>query len=814
MMLPRIALLLSVIGFTVFSADPSTDPQQLLQQLQSTNQIPGGPDGIKMLDSLKRARESALRDAEKTESEFINLNPADSAASHAEPGKSVYQDIFGRSFTHPDSIINHLQIFGHKAFSSGRSFDLNSSTAQVPASYPVGVGDEIHIYLWGRISNTYRLAIGRDGTIEIPQIGPVAVVGKRFSDVQKELTEQLEAIEGVNARVSLGRLRTIQVYIMGEVKRPGVYSLPALSYATDLLFAAGGPTAMGSLRNISIKRNNRTIRQVDFYDFLIKGINPLALNLQPNDVIHVPIVTRMAAVAGNVRRNAIFELRENESLYSLLKLAGGISPAGSDDVIQIQRLEKNSHETIIDVQKNSQADLKKFPIKDGDLVKVFPLVDMNDNAVFVEGNVKRPGTFALTHNMRITDIIDSYKALLPETYFKYSVIYRYDPPSFLARIIPFNLRDAIENPNGPANISLQAKDKIYIFHQDFFEPYRMLSIRGAVTSPGEYKLMENMRLRDVILQAGGLLESASEKQGELYRRRFIDTSYVVDKIDFCVSCAMENDPRHNLLLQRFDEIYIRQQRGWEKPRKVTLLGEFIYPGEYILLPGETLGDIVHRSGGFTDNADTNGIIFTRESVRQREKKRMEDYIRELETSLIQLSLEAKADADQDIDELIRQQMLLIERLRQTDPVGRVVIDMNEQSSISTFLLEDQDRIIVPPQISTVSVIGQVFNPATFRYSEKHDKVKDYIERSGGYKPTSDKKNVYVIKSDGSVVTKSMVSFRRYDVEAGDAIVVPQKLQVGNTYSRFIRTVSTIASVLNVTTQTLTAILLTQRINNE
>lgn len=790
---------LCLLGLLLCVTAPRAQTQQsrFLQELLTQNpQLLKGsvPQGVNV-DSLyqrvgSRSDTSAVED-EETDS------LTDSTVVLPE---SVYERLFRGETVDPDTVLQSITVFGQDVFRRGAAQAQAATQFGVPASYPVGPGDELVVMLWGRLNEEHRLAVDRNGAVNVPHIGPVTVAGLPFGTMQKTIAQRLEAIEGVKASVTLGQLRSIQVYVVGEVASPGMYTLSALANATTALFAAGGPTAMGSLRAVELRRGRRLIQRIDFYDFLLRGVESGRIRLQPGDVLFVPVVKRMAAVVGNVRRSAIYEIGEDENLPGVLELAGGVSPGGWVNRIQIERMVSNDYQTVLDVQAQSRDSIPAFAIEDGDIVKVFPVVNLDERVVFLAGNVKRPGKYALEDRTRISDILTSYDVLLPETYFTYAVVERFDPPSYLARIIPFNLQQVLDAPGGAADMLLQSRDRIVVYHRDHFEPDRSVIIDGAVTTPGKFKLLNNMRVRDLILQAGGLREDASMYRGELYRRRMEVDSVSTEKLDFSVIGAMGDEPEHNMLLQRFDRVYVRQKRGWEEEKTVVLSGEFVYPGTYVAFEGETLDELIERAGGFTKDAYLNAAIMTRPSVRQLEKKRLDEYVTQLEREIAQTTALLGSQGDSEVQALLNQQLALIDKLRLVDPVGRVVIDLEDRDHYRSLLLEDGDRLHVPNTVQTVSVIGEVFNPATFRYEDKGLTARHYVALSGGIKPTARKRDTYIVRANGSVVSRRMTRVMRYELMPGDVVVVPQAFSFGNRYRRFSNTLDTILKLTTIATQ--------------
>jgi polysaccharide export outer membrane protein len=771
--------------------------KQYEQQLKANQSTPGFASNERMQQMLSEYQKQKADAASKTGTQgkavIDTTFKVSSKARDTSVSYSLYEMLLRGISIHPDSQLAHLEVFGYDAFSQSKpSTFAPSDFASVPADYPINAGDEIIVMLWGRINDEYRLRVSRDGTINLPHIGPLSVANLPFEVMQQNILDKVNAIEGVHASVSMGELRSIGIYIVGEVASPGFYTIGSLNNVTNALFAAGGPTKRGSLRNIQLKRNGRVAATIDFYDFLLSGTDRSSLRLQSGDVIYIPIVQSMAAIAGNVRRSALYELKGKTTLAELIKLAGGISPTGWTNRIQVERYSKNQFQVVLDID-SAKSDLPHFEVNDGDIVKVFPVLVKDKNAIYLSGNVWRPGKYEFKEGMRISDVIPDYHVLLPETYFDYGIILRQEPPSFLARILPFNLKKALDDPAAGDNLALLQKDEIVIYNKDFFEPDRSVTVDGAVTKPGVYKLLENMKLRDLILQAGGLNEEASPTRGELYRRTFTEKQVTTEKTDFCIACAMKDDPASNFLLQRSDRIFIRQKMGWEAERKVTLKGQFVYPGIYVIFEGETLGDLITRAGGFKKDAYLAASIFTRQSVKSLEERRKVEYMQQLDNNILSLSAELAAKQEnEEAQAMLQQQKALRDKLSSVTPVGRVIIDLTTPEKYERFALEDSDEVFVPRNLNTISVLGEVYNPATFTYDNDKLRAPYYIEAAGGLKEeSSDKSHIYVVKANGSIITSKMMRLSSIKLEPGDAIVVPQKVRYTSAHKLFVDTIDAI-----------------------
>ncbi len=760
-------------------------------------------DKIEYSDDVSRLLSNYATEKDTSEIDTVDsLSTTDSTDSIKTNDLSVYQKLITGENINPDSMLKDINIFGYDLFSKLQPFTFApTNEASVPADYPISAGDEINLLLWGRINEEYNLEVSRDGTINIPRIGPVSVANQTFNNMKKNITDRIEKIGGVNSSISMGKLRTIGVYIVGEVKTPGFYTISALSNVTNALFYAGGPTHNGSLRNVQLKRNGKIVATIDFYDFLLSGNDHSNLKLQSGDVIIVPLIKEMAAVVGNVRRSALYELKGKTNLKDIIEIAGGITPAAWVNRIQIERFFKNAKKIVLDIDSMNQK-FSQFEIMDGDIVKIYPILEKDKNAVYLSGNVLRPGKYEFHDGMKITDIIPDYHCLLPETYFEYAIILRQEPPSFLNRIIAFDLKQILENPDSQQNILLQERDQIVIYDRDFFEPDRSVYIEGAVTKKGKYKLLNNMKIRDLILQAGGLSDEASPTRGELYRRVSKNNEIIsIEKLDFSVESAMKDDPQHNLLLQKSDWVFIRSKKGWENERKVTLSGQFVYPGTYVLFEKETLGDLIKRAGGFKDDASLSAAIFTRKSIGELQKKYANEYSKQTEMDILKLSTDATTKLNPELIKLITNQQLSLTKKSDEEIVsGRVIIDLNDESNYSDFYLEDGDELHVPRTSNTVSVVGEVFNPSTFKYEKHNRKVSDVIETAGGMKKNADKKRVYIIKANGKIVTNKSIKILSSNLEPGDAVVVPQKIKYSKGFAESIKVVfETLGALTTVVT---------------
>ncbi len=418
-------------------------------------------------------------------------------------------------------ISTDLRPFGYEFFREASL--MPRQDISVTSDYVVGPGDEIRLMLWGRINAQYVLTVDRDGNINIPEIGPLSVAGMRFADMKKFVVQNAEQIVGAKANVTMGDLKSIQVFVLGEVKRPGSYTLDSFSTITNAILAAGGPTEIGSLRNIRMKRNNRTVVVMDFYDLLLKGDKSQDAVLQSGDVVFVPTVGPLVGIAGNVKRPAIYELKGKYDLQNLFELAGGIIPTAYTQQIQVERIQKNERQVVIDIDDRDLTKSKDVMLQDADLVKVFSIFEEVKNVVYLNGNVKRPGKYELKPGMRVRDLIKDENDLLKETYFDYALVKRLTPPDLEVKLIPFDLGKVIFHDDAENNIKLQPEDSIYIFSKWLFLEKPFVTVEGEVRNlktgrdSGEVleKSAKNIRTKLKLEKLKSRLEDLKSKAEEL-----------------------------------------------------------------------------------------------------------------------------------------------------------------------------------------------------------------------------------------------------------------------------------------------------------
>lgn len=373
-----------------------------------------------------------------------------------------------------------LQLFGSEFFrESAVRVVTDRKDIPVPLKYVVGPGDEVKLLLWGRLNAQYNLTVDRDGKITIPQVGPMFVAGMTFEDMSKYLITQAEQIVGTNIDVSMGALKTISVFVLGDVRRPGAYTIGSFATITDALVMVGGASDIGSLRRIQLRRGSKLITTFDLYDLLLKGDKSKDVILQSGDVIFVPVTGPQVGIAGNVKRPAIYELKDRHDLHTLIEYAGSIIPSADTQQIQVERIVRGEKQIVVDVNDKHLDKAYSVALYDADLVKIFSIVDANVNAIYLSGNVKRPGKYEYKAGMAIKDILKP-EELLPETHYDYALIKRLKPPSMEAMLVPFNLGKLLFQHDPANNVALQPQDEIFVFNKWLFKDRPYITIEGEI----------------------------------------------------------------------------------------------------------------------------------------------------------------------------------------------------------------------------------------------------------------------------------------------------------------------------------------------
>jgi len=687
---------------------------------------------------------------------------------------------------------------------------IQETLTSIPVSddYVLGPGDKLIVDLWGNIQQKFDLDIDGEGKVMLPKAGPLYLWGTEFGRAKEVIESQLSKhFSNFQINVSMSKLRSIKVFILGEANRPGAYTVSSLSTVFSALYKAGGPKKSGSLRKVKLIRANNTQEEIDLYAYLLKGDRSRDFKLDAGDTIFIPPIGGVVGVAGNVKRPAIFELNSKVPLGEILfDMAGGASAIGYLQRIQVERIEDHQRKIVLDLELNSMEDFKAstgdIMLQDGDLLLISAIAPIRHNFVTVFGNIQRPGDYELKPGMKLKELLKEAGGILPGTYLERAELSRFRDDK-TREIIPVNLRGLLDSVK-EENILLEEWDRLRVFVRSEVVPTFYIKIEGAVYRPGEYELTENMRISDLIFRGGGLKKTASLKNAELYRMNLGEEPKVI-KIDLSAIF----DPRtkeHDLFLREGDQLFIREEAKWLTKRKIELSGEVLYPGTYIATPGERLSSIIKRAGGFTDRAFLQGAIFTRRSVGLRQQKVIKEFINSEQERLWKEAMSLAVDVKKDIrEEMVKYHQKQIEALQDNMYMGRIVVKLKPLSAFegseNDILLENEDSLYIPLIPSSVQMVGSVHMPNAITYKAGMG-MDYYISKAGGLTKDADKKGIFVIKASGEAIRRfSTVS----KIERGDTIIIPERFKYKVPTGFLLKDAFSLASQLIVTIVAVSAV---------
>jgi polysaccharide export outer membrane protein len=697
--------------------------------------------------------------------------------------------------------------FGYDLFQGVPSTFAPVKDIQVPIDYVVGPGDTFNVQLYGNDTASYSLTVGRDGRIKFPKLGPISVSGMGFDAARAALEHRVaQQLIGTQVSVTMGDLRSIRVFVLGEAEKPGSYTVSGLSTMTNALFVSGGVKTIGSLRNIELKRNGHLVAVLDLYDLLLHGDTSGDRQLMPGDVIFIPPIGITATVYGAVRRPAIYELKKEKTAEQLVDIAGGLSPDADAKLAQLERIDPARLREMRNIDLNSGTG-RNAEIMNGDKLHVPAIRPTLENSVELSGYVFRPGAFQYRAGLRLTDILGSFDELRPNADRRYIMIRRVVPPEEKIEVISADLEHALSARGSAADPELRPRDKIIVFdltanrartvapiidelrlQASAAMPSRVVVIGGEVKAPGLYPLEPTMHVSDLIRAGGSLEDSAYTGEAELNRYEVVDgEERKTALLEVNLTAIRHNEPGADLELRPFDILVIKKTPLWETPGNIVLTGELRHPGRYPIHHGETLSSVLQRAGGLTDIAFDEGAIFTRDELKQREKEQLEALGNRLQSDLAALSLEAvstsavtNGSGGGNAAQALAIGQQLIQQLRNTKPVGRLVINVRQvisgpSGAPGDVLLRNGDVLLIPKKTQEVTVLGEVQSPTSHIYRAGLSR-DDYIAKSGGSTQKADRKRIYIVRANGDVVSGGRSGwFRRsqsVDVHPGDTIVVP------------------------------------------
>lgn len=798
----------------------------------------------------------------------------------------------------------NLKPFGYDLFANAPTTFAPAASIPVSADYLLGPGDTLDILFYGKSNSQFSLEINREGFVDFPELGPVGLAGLSYGEAKEMLQGRVATqIIGTQVSISMGSLRSMQIFVLGEAFKPGAYTVSSLSTITHGLISAGGISDIGSLRKIQLKRNGQGVAELDLYDLLMKGDTSGDVRVQAGDVIYIPTVGSLVSVSGQVLRPAIYELKGGERVEDLVELAGGMGVKAFAGSARIERIGDDGFMTALDLNLETIASRTAL-VQGGDHLTIDGIINRQKGSVNLTGHVNYPGIFAFKDGMRVSSLVSSIDQFPQGLDMEFGMISREDPITGIISAVPFSPSDVLHSAGSEGDVSLQPRDRVFFFSDSASrEPQlnaliqsledqaragelaRVVSITGsrlpgsfplvdgmrisdllknggglqanyaeldyallvreeiadegdikvlgvnlravlagqggsedlallpkdslilfsknqnkttaladvvarlerqtelgelakvvrsggAVKFPGVYPLTENMSITDLITVSGGLIASAYSQSAEISRSNLQDPN----RAKTSIALADLNQERPTRLAPS-DYVEFRTIPEYRDTQTITLSGEFVFPGTYVIGRGEMLSSVIERAGGFTDEAYVEGSVFLRESLRQQEQEEIDRLLTLLNDEISANSLR-DANSDIQVDEArVAVQRGAIASLSTTQATGRLVISLADIVSGlgQDVVLKDGDRLLIPTVSQEVTVLGEVRRPTSYLFDPTFSQ-SDYIEQSGGFKERADKGGTYIVKASGEVVIPKRELFKfqsaKRAISPGDTIVVP------------------------------------------
>ena len=682
--------------------------------------------------------------------------------------------------------------------------------------YVIGPGDSLIIEVWGGISQTIARTIDREGRIALPESGSVQVAGLTLERVQAVIESALkQQYRNAHIDVTVARLRTVRVYVVGDVQRPGAYDLSSLSTPLNALYAAGGPTSVGSLRTLLHYRGKQLIERIDLYDFLLHGIRGGDAHFQGGDTLLAPPTGPQVAVSGAVKRPAIYELKDETTLASVLDDAGGATVAAALGHITVERIDANrQRETLtLDLPAESSPDIVRaaiatFAVKDGDRISVSPVLPYSERVVYLEGHVVRPGRLPYRDGLRLSDVLHSYRDLLPEPAVQGEIV-RLVGPELHPETIDFNVPEILI---GNGNFDLLPFDTVRIFGRYESDAPRV-TIRGEVLRPASFPLSQGMTAAQLVRMAGGFKRDALLNNADLTSYEIVNDSKVVgQRTSIRIGDAVnKDDALQDVPLKPGDVLTVHQITGWNDiGASITIEGEVGHPGTYGFQQGEKLSSLLRRAGDFRDTAYPAGAVLVRDQVRELEEKSRAELIRQIETSSAAARLSPNlgaGDSSATLQLIHQQQDQVLSRLRSQPATGRLVIHISADidswaNTPADIEVRSGDVLTIPKRPGFVLVSGQVYNASAITFAPGRT-AGWYLKHAGGTNDVANRKDIFIVRANGSVVGRHSGEWFDSNVLStrlapGDVVVVPQKIIGASLLWRNLLTTAQIASSIAIT----------------
>lgn len=769
------------------NVDDLSDQQiaQLMQQAQSA--------GLSDADLIQQAQSRGMSASQaqklqlrikklRNKSAGSSANAADSVATQGRQ-LNYKPDSVDTSFSRKD-IFEGLKpkVFGADIFKNkNSSFEPNLKLA-TPLNYIVGPNDQLNVSVYGNSLVNWKLDVSPEGNINIPGIGILNVGGKTIEQATSLIKSKLAANNyaigrGTNVQVTLGNIRSIHVIIIGQVTKPGTYTLPSLATVFNALYTAGGPTENGSLRQIEVIRNNRIIRHLDVYDFLVKGDQKNNISLQDQDIVRVPTFRTRVELAGQVKIPALFEVLPGETLDNILTYAGGFTDSAYTARIKVSQI-SDQQRKITDVL---EADYKNYIPLRGDKYTIESIINRFENRVAINGAVFKPGDYELQRGLTLYQLIEKAAGLKEDAFTDRGTITRLKPDNS-TEIIGFSVKDVI---NKAVTIPLQREDIVNISSIFDLRDKYTVAINGSIRKPGKFAFSENMKVEDLILKAGGFAEGASTKRIEVARRKTdADPSSKSSAVAQVFSVNIDGPLKPNdanFVLNPFDIVSVYSLPGFEKQKTVKVEGEVLYPGSYTIKnKNEKISDLVARAGGLTASADVEGGSLKRENIAilgvDKNKADTTALALERTAQFSRLKRAYKDSTNTAADTQQRNNHVGIDLTRILKSPGSKI----------DLLLEDGDVLRIPKQQQIVRVNGQVLYPSAVVYDGSKS-FNGFVSNAGGYGPDALRRGAYVVYANGTVKgTRKFLFFNIHpSVKPGSEIYVPKKAESKNNTGQLI-----------------------------
>lgn len=695
------------------------------------------------------------------------------------------------------------KIFGRDIFNNQElTFEPNMNIA-TPDNYVLGAGDAVLIDIYGASQKTVEATVSPDGFVVVEGYGPIQVAGLTVSQANSRIRSQLGArYSSSKIRLTVGQTRTITINVMGEVKTPGTYTLAAFASVFHALYMAGGPSDIGTLRNIKVYRKNRLVSTVDVYDYILNGKLSGNVRLADNDVVVVGPYDCIVNVSGKVKRPMYYEMKSGESVGTLINYAGGFTGDAYRKSVRIVRKSGSQYS----VHNVNEFDMGSFRMADNDSVSVDSILPRYSNMVEIKGAVFRPGMYQLGESVySVKTLLEQAEGVTEEAFTAHAVMHRLKADRTL-EALSVDIQGILDG--SVADIPLKNEDVLFIPTRTESQIEKTIAIHGEVQYPGTYRFADNETLEDFVLQAGGLKESAS-MHNVLISRRILDPhalttdSVMAQTFKFSLKDGFVIDGQQSFVLMPFDEVYVRKSPGYYEQQNVTIEGEILFAGEYTLTKkNERLSDVFRRAGGGTDLAYIEGARLIRK-VNEAERARLEEIAKMRKEEKERIMQEVAINNQRSVGEMA--QIVNIEQVTQipdTYPVGiELVKALQNPGSDDDIVLREGDRIIIPTYNGTVKIDGEVMYPNSVAFKDGKS-AKYYISQAGGYNRYAKKNMAYVIYMNGTVAKVSDGA----KIRPGCEIVVPQKamnrkaglseyLAIGSTAAAVATMGATIANLL-------------------